>query len=158
MTTQRNESKDPRSTPLKRRSLLALGALPALAVATPAAADGWKVIPPTDLAERMAAKIATGVSICEALGELAAELENEPLSAVPICKGVGTVTHIETMHGGTIASLAAYCDGIWHSIMWAHAEAAPDWEITPAEAADADLAAIIAVYERLTAAISGRRD
>jgi hypothetical protein len=121
-------------------------------------ADGWMVIPPEDLAERMAAKTSTGASVREALEALAAELETEGLPAIPVCKGVGTVTHIETERGSTVASLGAYCDGTWHSIMWAHDEVAPDWKITPAVAADSDLAAIIAVYARLTAAISGRRD
>ncbi|GAB4001615.1 hypothetical protein GCM10029992_37620 [Glycomyces albus] len=90
-----------------------------------------------------------------ALTELADELAADPLPAIPILRGFGTVVHVETDDGHTVASLAAVCDGTFHSAMWVHSEAAPDWEIIPAAAADPALAEVIAVYQRLTDLIRG---
>lgn len=116
---------------------------------------GWEIIPPTDLTERIRAKVDTGTSMPAALGEVASELEADPLPAIPTVEGVGTVTHAE-IDGRALASLVAYCDGNWHAVMWVCDEAAPAWAITSVAEADPGTAEVIAAYARVTAAISGK--
>jgi hypothetical protein len=122
-----------------------------------AATDGWVIAPPSDLTERVRARTVAGADMFTALTGLAEELEADPPDPIGLACGFGTVVHVETDDGDLLASLAAVYEGTFHSVMWVHAEAAPDWEIIPPGAADPGLTEVIAVYQRICDAFQGGR-
>jgi hypothetical protein len=117
--------------------------------------QGWEAIPVNDLAARVGAKVAAGMSVVNAVGELAAEVEADPPAQIPALLGVGTIVHYDNDDGSSHASLVAVCDQTLHAAAWIHGQDRPDWQILPVAAADPDYWLMSLAYTQLTEAIRG---
>ncbi|MEU6858502.1 hypothetical protein AB0B28_06475 [Glycomyces sp. NPDC046736] len=115
----------------------------------------WETHIAGDLTVQVGAKVESGMSVADAVGALAADIETDPPAVIPTLRGVGTIVHYDTEDGGAHASLVALCDQALHAASWVLGHDRPDWQILPVPAADPDYWAMVSAYTRLTDAIRG---
>ncbi|MCD0444281.1 hypothetical protein LO763_11675 [Glycomyces sp. A-F 0318] len=117
--------------------------------------EQWEALTASDLTARVGAKVESGMSVADAVGELAAEWAVDPQTTIPTLRGVGTVVHFEAEDGGTQAHLIALCDQTLHAAEWDFGQDRPDWQILPVAAADPDYWVMVLAYTQLAEAIRG---
>lgn len=114
----------------------------------------WEAIPANDLTGRVGEKVMVGMSVADAVGALATEIEADPPAVIPSLRGVGTIVGYDNGDGATEFSLVAFCDETLHAASWPWGQERPDWQILPA-AADPDYGLLVQAYTKLREALRG---
>lgn len=117
--------------------------------------ETWEAISANDLTARVGEKVMAGMSVADAVGELAVEIEADPPAVIPSLRGVGTIVGYDNGHGATDYRLVAWCDETLHAAAWDWGQERPDWQILPVDAADPDEWLMAQTYAQLAAAIRG---
>jgi hypothetical protein len=117
--------------------------------------EAWEAIPANDLGFGVGVKVASGMSVTDAVAAVAGEFAADRPAAIPSLRGVGTIVHYNHDDGSTESQLVAICDQHLHAASWMHGTDRPDWQILPVAAADPDYWLLAEAYTQLLEAIRG---